>query len=108
MYWGSGITAPRILGLGIKCRRVFLTPRPGRFTAGEIAPSTHLIGGWVDTRTGLNTVEKRKNFAFQIKPLASFNTENLKVKGKDVPVPNKIPCHEDVSLCLITHHTIQP
>jgi hypothetical protein len=29
--------------------------RPGRF-----APSTHWIGGWVDTRAGLYTVLKRK------------------------------------------------
>jgi hypothetical protein len=29
--------------------------RPGRFT-----PGTHWIGGWVDPRTGLDVVEKRK------------------------------------------------
>jgi hypothetical protein len=34
--------------------------RPGRFTPGEIAPSTHWRGGWVDPSAGLNDVEKRK------------------------------------------------
>jgi hypothetical protein len=32
---------------------------PGRLTA-ERAPGTHWIGGWVDTRAGLDDVEKRK------------------------------------------------
>jgi hypothetical protein len=36
------------------------TSRPGRFTPGERAPSTHWIGGWVDLRGGLNYLEKRK------------------------------------------------
>jgi hypothetical protein len=27
--------------------------RPGRFTSGERVLGTHLIGGWVDPRTGL-------------------------------------------------------
>jgi hypothetical protein len=34
--------------------------RPGRFTPGERAPSTHWIGGLVDPRAGLNEMEKRK------------------------------------------------
>jgi hypothetical protein len=36
------------------------TSRPGHFTSGEGAPSTHWIGGWVDPRAGLVDVEKRK------------------------------------------------
>jgi hypothetical protein len=32
---------------------------PGRFIPGERAPSIHLIGGWVDPRAGIVTVEKR-------------------------------------------------
>jgi hypothetical protein len=34
--------------------------RPGRFTPGEKIPGTHLIGGWVDLRAGLDDLEKRK------------------------------------------------
>jgi hypothetical protein len=34
--------------------------RPGRFIPGEGAPRTHWIGGWVDTRAGLDDVKKRK------------------------------------------------
>jgi hypothetical protein len=34
--------------------------RPGRFTPGERAPSTHWLGGWLDPRAGLDDVEKRK------------------------------------------------
>jgi hypothetical protein len=51
-------------------RSVFLTPalvggewsasRPSRFTPGESAPGTHLLGGWVGHRAGLDDVEKRK------------------------------------------------
>jgi hypothetical protein len=32
----------------------------GRFTAGEIVPGTHWIGGWADPRAGLDDTEKRK------------------------------------------------
>jgi hypothetical protein len=34
--------------------------RPGRFTSWERAPGTHWIGGWVDYRTSLDDMEKRK------------------------------------------------
>jgi hypothetical protein len=36
--------------------------RPGRFTPGERAPSTHCIGGWRGggPRAGLDDLEKRK------------------------------------------------
>jgi hypothetical protein len=34
--------------------------RPGRFTPRERAPSTHWIGGWVDSRAVLDAVVKRK------------------------------------------------
>jgi hypothetical protein len=34
--------------------------RFGRITPRERAPGTHRIGGWVDPRTGLEAVEKRK------------------------------------------------
>jgi hypothetical protein len=34
--------------------------RPGRFTPRERARGTHWIGGWVDSRAGLDDVEKRK------------------------------------------------
>jgi hypothetical protein len=47
---------------------IFLTSAPvggewsascsGRFTPGERAPGTHLIGGWVDPRAGLDDFEK--------------------------------------------------
>jgi hypothetical protein len=36
------------------------TSRPGCFTPGEGAPSTHWIGGWVDLRADLDDLEKRK------------------------------------------------
>jgi hypothetical protein len=34
--------------------------RPGPFTAREIVPGTHWIGGWVGPRAGVDTVVKRK------------------------------------------------
>jgi hypothetical protein len=38
------------------------TSRPGRFTPGEGAPGTHWIGGWMDLRTSLDDLDKRKFF----------------------------------------------
>jgi hypothetical protein len=46
--------------LDIDTRWRWSASRPGRFTPGEIAPSEHLIGGWVGPRAGSDTVEKRK------------------------------------------------
>jgi hypothetical protein len=37
-----------------------LASRPGSFTARGRTPGIHWIGGWVDTRAGLDTVKKRK------------------------------------------------
>jgi hypothetical protein len=34
--------------------------RPGSFTLGERTPGTRRVGGWVNTRVGLDDVEKRK------------------------------------------------
>jgi hypothetical protein len=39
---------------------VWSTSRPGRFATGERAPGTHWIGGWMNPRTGMDDVEKRK------------------------------------------------
>jgi hypothetical protein len=54
-------------GVGVQTH-VFLTSalvggewpasRLGRFTPGERTPGTHLIGGWVDSRAGLDDMEK--------------------------------------------------
>jgi hypothetical protein len=45
---------PCFLDLGISWSE-WSASRPGRFT-----PGTHWIGGWVDPRTGLDEMEKRK------------------------------------------------
>jgi hypothetical protein len=37
--------------------------RACRFTPGEIVPGSHWLGDWVDLRTGLDDVEKRKFLA---------------------------------------------
>jgi hypothetical protein len=42
------------------------------FIPGEIAPSTHWIGGWVDPRAGLDDVEKGTLLSlpgFELRPL---------------------------------------
>jgi hypothetical protein len=41
------------------CSR-FLTSLVGRFNPGVIAPSTHFIGGWVNSKISMDAVEKRK------------------------------------------------
>jgi hypothetical protein len=38
----------------------FLDLGTSRFIPGERAPGTHWIGGWVDSRAGLDHLEKRK------------------------------------------------
>jgi hypothetical protein len=46
--------------------------RPGCFTPGERAPGTNWIGGWVDPRTGVDNVEKKKFFTLlglELRPL---------------------------------------
>jgi len=50
--WGNRGTAQRILEAS----------RPGCSIPRERAPRTHLIGGWVDPRAGLNAVGKRNPF----------------------------------------------
>jgi hypothetical protein len=56
---GSGGIAPRILDLGTRWKWVVsFTPRP--LYPRERAPVIHWIGGWVDTRVGMDMVLKRK------------------------------------------------
>jgi hypothetical protein len=46
--------------------------RPGHFTPGERAPGTLWTGSWVDSRAGLDEVEKRKFLplpGLEIRPL---------------------------------------
>jgi hypothetical protein len=52
----GGIPPRRILHLGAGLRRVV------SFTPRKRAPVTHWIGGWVDLRTCLEAVAKRKKF----------------------------------------------
>jgi hypothetical protein len=50
----------------------WLASRPNLFTPGEKDPGTHWTGGWVDPRTGLDDVEKRKFLTlpgFELRPL---------------------------------------
>jgi hypothetical protein len=47
---------------------------PGRYTPGDKAPGTHLIGGWVGPRAGLDDVEKIKYLylrGLEFRPLGS-------------------------------------
>jgi hypothetical protein len=55
--WSGGI-APPFLNLPLD-RGEWSVSRPGRFTSGERATNSHLIGIWVSTRAGL---DRRKKF----------------------------------------------
>jgi hypothetical protein len=69
---GSGCIDPHIFLTSAVVGGEWSTSRPGRFTPGERAPSTHWIGGWVDLRAGLDDLEKRKFFTlqgFELRPL---------------------------------------
>jgi hypothetical protein len=58
-FWGSGGIAPRILSWSLDGGE-WSASHLGRFTLRGRAPVTHWIGGWVDPRTGLDAVVKRK------------------------------------------------
>lgn len=42
----------------------WLTSRPGPFTFGEGVTSTHCMGGWVESRVGLDILDKKKKNSF--------------------------------------------
>jgi len=58
-YWGSGVTAPRILDSDTRWSE-WSDSRPGRFTPGIRAPGTYWIRGWVgpQSRPGRGGEEK--------------------------------------------------
>jgi hypothetical protein len=58
--WGSGDIAPPLVGSTLVGGE-WLASCLCRFTAGETAPGTHCVGGWVVLRAGLDVTEKRKN-----------------------------------------------
>jgi hypothetical protein len=68
---GSGSIAPPFL-TSVLHRDEWSASRPCRFTPMEIAPGTHLIGGWVNRRISLHSVEKR-----QILPCRESNLGSL-------------------------------
>jgi hypothetical protein len=57
--WGSGGIAQPFLTSALDGDK-WPVLRPGRFTPGKAAPSTHWIGDWVGPRVSLDAVEKRK------------------------------------------------
>jgi hypothetical protein len=54
--WGSGCIDPLFLISALDWGE-WSASRPGRYTPGERASSTHWIGGWVVPRAGLDDVE---------------------------------------------------
>jgi hypothetical protein len=55
----SGVVAPVFLALvldGGECS----ASRPSCYIAGETAPGTHFIEGWVGPRAGMDCMEKRR------------------------------------------------
>jgi hypothetical protein len=55
--WGTGCRDPHFLGMALVGGEGWAS-RPGRFTPGEKAHSTHWIGGCVDPRASLDDMEK--------------------------------------------------
>jgi hypothetical protein len=53
--------------------REWSASRPCRFTPRERASGTHWIRGWVDHKTGLDDMEKRKKFIAPGLELRSFS-----------------------------------
>jgi hypothetical protein len=79
----------------------WLTSRPGRFTPGERVPGTHWVGGWVDPRTGLDDVEKRKflilpglELRFLGRPFRSQSLYRLRYPGSMSPLVPRLKIYE--------------
>jgi hypothetical protein len=60
VYGGSGSIGPHFLLTWARFGGEGSASWPGRFTPGERAHGTPLIGGWVNPRAGLDDVEKEK------------------------------------------------
>jgi hypothetical protein len=58
-YWGVIVQTHVFLTSALAVGELSAS-RPGRFTPGETAPGTHLIGVWMDPRAGMDDMEKRK------------------------------------------------
>jgi hypothetical protein len=54
---GNGGRAPQFLTSALDGGE-WSASRPCRFTPAETVPTTHWIGGWVDPRGGMDTVDK--------------------------------------------------
>jgi hypothetical protein len=61
--------------------------RPGLFTPGERAPGTHLIGGWVGPRAGLDDVEERKFLTLPGLELRSLLVQPVASRYTDCAIP---------------------
>jgi hypothetical protein len=74
--WGSGSIAPAFLTSALDVSE-WSGSRPGRFSSGERAPSTHWVGGWVDPDPVRTLWDRGKQFllllAFQ--PVATHLTD---------------------------------
>jgi hypothetical protein len=57
--YGGGHIDPHLLDHGTNGGE-WSASRPGPFTPGERALGAHWVGGWVDSRAGVDDVEKRK------------------------------------------------
>jgi hypothetical protein len=59
--------------------------RPGRLVAGERAPGTHWIGGWVGPRAGLEAATKRKS------PSPCWKSNLGRLARSLVAIPTELP-----------------
>jgi hypothetical protein len=57
------------------------------FTRGERTPGTHLIGGWVDLRTGLDIVKKRKFFTLTVLEYRPLGRPDVASRYTDYTIP---------------------
>jgi hypothetical protein len=93
----------------VKNTRCTSASGPDRFTPGERAPGTHLIGGWVGPRSGLDVVEKRN-----ILPLpgnASMAQNGPKRKHYPIVVygpPPKVKVTIRPTISRSVHHGVEP
>jgi hypothetical protein len=74
--WESGAIVPPFLTSALDASD-WSASRPFCFNPGKTARGIHCIEGWVDLRSGLNAMEKRKVFADKQHPPLGRPTHSL-------------------------------
>jgi hypothetical protein len=82
-FWWEWRFSSNVLDL-----REWSVSRSGSFNPGEIASSTHEMGGWVGSRVGLDAVEKRKHLLLCQESNSGRAASHYTCINRAIPVPS--------------------